>query len=32
MQLYNQEIDTKALPFDLEDCRKELGLLKEALI
>ena len=32
MQLYNQEIDTKALPFDLEDCRKELGLLKNAVI
>ena len=32
MNLYNQEINLKNLPFDLRDCREELGLIKSAVI
>lgn len=31
MTLYNQEVNPKKLPFDLRDCREELGLIKSAV-
>lgn len=32
MDIYNKEIPLKSLPFDLKDCRDELGLVKSAVI
>ena len=32
MNLYNKEVQVKKLPFDLKDCRKEIGIIRRAIL
>lgn len=32
MNFFNQKIELKKLPFDLRDCREEIGLVKSAVM